>query len=276
MSVLVMGSSGRIGSLVSDALAADGTEVMRATRSPSNPNDARFDWRDETTWAVAEGAESVFLMTPEQAGPLGLEGSKFVSRAVDAGVRRIVLLSAFGVDAMPDVTGMQAIEAAVHRSGLEWSILRPNTFMQNFIHGPFASAINQGLIVAPVGDAAVSFIDFGDIARCAVAELGPNATGGVLTLTGPTVVTFAEAAAMISEASGRPVKYRDPGEDGQRQILGEIGMPPPIAEMILGFYATLRSGAHAVVTDTVEQLTSEAPTTFASFCAVHANEWALR
>jgi uncharacterized protein YbjT (DUF2867 family) len=276
MTALLLGSSGRIGSLVTDHLISAGAAVRTATRSPSKPTDVRFDWHDETTWQTVEGVTSLFLMTPEQAGPLGVEGTKFVIRAADAGVRRIVLLSALGVDAVPDGTGMQAIETAVGASGLGWSILRPNTFMQNFTSGPFVNSISQGLIVAPVGDAAVSFIDLADIARCVIAELGPNATGGVLTLTGSTAVTFAEAATMISDACAIRVDYRDPGEDGMRKILSDAGMPAPVTEMILGFYATLRSGAHAIVTDTVEQLIAQPPTSFDSFCAAHADEWKSR
>jgi uncharacterized protein YbjT (DUF2867 family) len=273
MKVLVTGSTGRIGSLVADQLS--GThQVVRASRSPQRANDVRFDWTDHETWSKAvSGVDAVFILTPEAAGNLGERVASFTSVARDASVKRIVLLSAIGVGLGPDVTGMEFIEQAATNSGTSCSILRANTFMQNFVSGPFAGPIAEsGAVVAPVGDAAVSFVDLRDLAACTVYAL-QNEVPGTFELTGPESLSFTEAAARISLATGKQISFVDPGVEATRVGMLAGGMPPPVVEMILGFYATLRSGAHSHVTKAVEDFLSRPAIDFATFADDHKKGW---
>lgn len=271
---LILGASGRIGSRIATEIADRGHDVRRATRRPSAPDEVSFDWNDRSTWRpVLGGANRVFLMTPETGCHLGQQGSEFTGLASEVGVEHIVLLSALGVDSTPDMTGMAEIEDAVTEFASH-TILRPNTFMQNFTTGAFAGPIiERDAVVAPVGAAAVSFIDANDIARCASLELGDEPTGGTLTLTGGEAITFGEAADTISEATRRPIAYTNPEPEEMREMLSAAGTPPPVLEMILGFYATLASGAHAVIESTVEDITGCAATTFHDFCEANATSW---
>jgi uncharacterized protein YbjT (DUF2867 family) len=273
MKILVTGSTGRIGSRVADQLS--GThEVVRASRSPRGANAVRFDWTDRETWSEAvSGVDAVFLLTPEAAGNLGEDVASFVAVARKANVKRIVLLSAIGVGLGPDVTGMEFIEQAVSSSGVSYSILRANTFMQNFVSGPFAGPIAEsGAVVAPVGDVTVSFVDLRDLAACAVYVL-QNDVLGTFELTGAESLTFADAATQISRSTGKQIGFVDPGVEATRMGMLAGGMPPPVVEMILGFYATLRSGAHSHVTTILEEFLSRPAIDFATFADDHREGW---
>jgi uncharacterized protein YbjT (DUF2867 family) len=269
---LVLGSTGRIGSLVVEQLLAAGVSVHRGTRQPVTDGQVAFDWRTPETWSTAiGGCTALYLTTPEQTGNLAQPVERFLDLAERAGIERVVLLSAFGVEVGPDMTGMRQIESAVSGRTFHTSVLRANTFMQNFISGPFRPV--EGKVLVPAGGAAVSFIDVRDIAACVAHELGEEQLGGVHELTGPASLTFADAVRTIATACGENVTYFDVGEDATRELMLESGTPPPVIEMILGFYATLRSGAHSATTSSVQSLTGASPTPFARFAADHTTAW---
>jgi uncharacterized protein YbjT (DUF2867 family) len=272
MKTLVLGSTGSIGSLVVEQLLAAGVPVHRATRRPMTDGQMAFDWRVPETWSAAlVGCTALYLTTPEQAGNLAGPVERFLDLAERGGIERVVLLSAVGVEGSPDVTGMRQIESAVAGRTFSTSVLRANTFMQNFIAGPFRPV--EGKVLVPAGGAAVSFIDVRDIAKCVVQELGEEQLGGVHELTGPESLTFADAVSAITTASGETVTYVDLSEDSARNMMVEGGTPPPVVEMILGFYATLRSCAHSATTPSVRMLTGASPTPFSRFAADHAMAW---
>src|SRR5206468_5422799 len=105
-------------------------------------------------------------------------------------VRRVVLLSILGVDALPDVIPMAIWERQVRESGRDWTILRPNWFMQNFGSLFRASLRDHGSLALPAGDVAVSFVDTRDIAMVATAALTEDGhSGNVYALTGPEALT---------------------------------------------------------------------------------------
>lgn len=279
INVLVLGATGNIGRRLIHHLTQRNASVRRATRTPVRPGDIRFDWADPASWSDAlDGVERIFLMTPETVGNLAEPAATFIDVADDAGVAHVVLLSAVGVDDLAgDPTGMAHIETAVRGASASHSILRANTFMENFTIGPFASAIiERNAVVAPVGDARVSFVGVDDIARVADHELNDTPHGETLTITGPDALSFADCADEISNACDRAIDFVDPGVRGMRQILEDTDAPPPMVDLVLGFYATLADGSHAAVTTTVADLTGAPPATFADFCAANAAAWSQR
>ncbi|SIO89059.1 hypothetical protein BQ8420_20585 [Nocardiopsis sp. JB363] len=182
-----------------------------ATRAASRSSEWRFDWQDRSTWdRVLDGAGSVYLV---QYDPEPLTEA-FVERAVAHGVERIVLLSARGADRPGYFEGVDEpvthllSEEAVRTSGLEWTILRPGWFAQNFDEGVLADGVREGVLRLPTGEGAVAWIDAEDIAAVAVAALTEEGHHGrAYELSGPRALTLTEATAEISTASGRPVRY---------------------------------------------------------------------
>ncbi|HEV7976248.1 NAD(P)H-binding protein [Amycolatopsis sp.] len=206
--ILITGGTGKSGARVVSLLEKKGVPVRVGSRS----SEPRFDWTDRDTWDVVfDGVKTVYIVPCD-----GEQLTRpFIHRAEDLGVERIVLLSGRGVDT-PGYAGENSIagkthidgEDAVHNCRLEWTIIRPAWFAQNFSEGFFLEAVLGGELRLPAGDGAASFVDAEDIAAVAVAALTEDGhTGQTYELSGPTAVTIGEAVAEISEAIGRPVRY---------------------------------------------------------------------
>ncbi len=132
--VLVLGATGKTGRRVIPRLRMRGIPVRAASRS----SHTRFDWSDPGSWdAALRHATAVYMVAPTLPGP----AHEFVARAEAAGVQRLVLLSGRGADTWGESTfglDMRSAEDAVRGSALEWTVLRPNNFQQNFRRGVVA------------------------------------------------------------------------------------------------------------------------------------------
>ncbi|WP_435109844.1 NAD(P)H-binding protein [Nocardiopsis synnemataformans] len=205
---LVTAGQGITGRRATRILREEGFTVRAASRS----SEQYFDWLDQSSWSPAlEGVDAVYLVPfdPEPLTPA------FVRSAVEAGVRRIVLLSGRGVD-VPGYGGEGndavayhlAGEEAVRASGVEWTIVRPGWFAQNFSEGFLREDVLGGELRLPTADVPASFVDAEDIAAVAAAALtGAGHSGQVYELSGPRSLTMGEVASEISEGTGRDVRY---------------------------------------------------------------------
>lgn len=142
MRVVVLGTTGRTGSIVADLALDQGTDVVALLRhEPEPPLDARvavtvLDLRDQDAIAPElAGADAVVSAIGPVAGVTVTEVSESTQAVVDAmtraGVRRIVAAANGKVFTDDEVTGEYANVAAEHRrdaailaaSGLEWTIV---------------------------------------------------------------------------------------------------------------------------------------------------------
>ena len=161
---LVLAATGKTGRRVADRLEAQGRPVRRGSRSAAIP----FDWDDATTWAPAlEGVEAAYVVyIPDLAVPAAPPAIRaFTELALEAGVRRLVLLSGRGEEEA------QRCERIVQESGLDWTIVRASWFAQNFSEGAFHDLVLAGEVALPAGDVQEPFIDVDDIADVVVAAL---------------------------------------------------------------------------------------------------------
>jgi uncharacterized protein YbjT (DUF2867 family) len=221
--LLVLGATGKTGRRVTARLRAVGKTVRAASRS----GEARFDWADPSTWDdLVQGVSAVYVIAPGVPGPT----HEFVPLAVAAGVRRFVLLSGRGADSCGDSgfgLDMLSAEQAVRASGVEWSILRPSNFSQNFDEDIFHAPIMAGELALPAGDVVEPFIDVEDVADVAVALLTePGHAGRTYELSGPRGLTFREATEEIARASGRAVRYREVSLEEYAAALVAQGFAP--------------------------------------------------
>ena len=256
---LVLGATGKTGSRVTHRLLQAGHSVRTAARSPQPPGGRSqpvlFDWSDPGSHEAAlAGVEAVYIVPPafvvDVAPPIGA----FVERARQAGVARAVLLSARGVDA-DDSLPLRQAELGLLASGLEAAIVRPSWFNQNFSEGVFAAGVRQGVLSAPAGDGLEPFIDAEDIAEVAASLLQSPALGGAAyDLSGPEALSFAQAAAVIGQRLGRPVRYEDVAPADYLAGAIAAGLPPDYAELLGVLFALNRSGADAGLSDGVEQV----------------------
>lgn len=278
---LVLGATGTIGSHLVTELVSRGLDVRIASRGASKAapraSVQAYDLvlgDDASVDGAVAGVSAAFLLTPFDANQVAL-ATHFIDRAKAAGVKRIVKLSAFGADIEPGIQlgrWHRAVEKHLEGSGLEWTILRPNNFMQNFLgyYPPDA----EGAIYLPWGDAGCSFIDGRDVGRvAAIALTEPGHVGRAYTLTGPAALTIAEAAKTIGEVSGRAIRYVDVPEAAARGAMKQYGAPDWMIDAMMELHGIDKAGYAAAVTDDFTKVTGAAPRSFTEFARDHAAAW---
>ncbi|WP_328477873.1 NmrA family NAD(P)-binding protein [Actinoplanes sp. NBC_00393] len=262
MTVLVLGATGKTGRRVVSRLADAGVAYRAVGRRSTPP----FSWEDPAGWpAVLAGARSAYIVHPELAAtgaPAVIEA--FVTAAKAAGVERLVLLSGRGE------AGARSSEEVVETSGLNHTVVRASWFAQNFTEGLLQPAVAAGMIALPAGDVTEPFVDADDIADVVVAALTEDRHAGRLyDVTGPRLMTFAEAAAAISEAAGTPVGYAaiDP-ETFRAALLPAVG--PEQADMLTQLCVEVFDGRNEKIGYGVQEALGREPRDFAGFCRAAA------
>ncbi|MCU1644767.1 MAG: dehydrogenase (quinone) [Nocardia sp.] len=257
--VLVLGGTGKTGSRVGARLTALGVPVRSGSRTAAIP----FDWTDRATWGPAlAGIDAVYLAyQPDLAVPgADADIKAFSALAVEAGVRRLVLLSGRGE---PEALECEAI---VRDSGLEWTVVRCAFFAQNFSEGAFADYILAGEVALPSGEVPEPFVDADDIADVAVAALtGAGHTGQVYELTGPRALTFAEAAAEIGQAIGREIAFVPLSRTDFIAALTSYGVPADEVSLLDYLFGTVLDGRNSQLSDGVFRALGRAPRDFAEY-----------
>lgn len=270
---LVLGATGKTGRRVTARLRLAGVPVRTASRSSPTP----FDWTDPDGWdAVLDGVGAVYVVAPTVPGPV----HEFTARAESAGVRRAVLLSGRGADTWGDSPfglDMRSAEDAVRGSALEWTILRPNNFDQDFDEDVFHAPLLGGTLALPAGEVPEPFIDVEDVADVAAAVLtqpGRHA-GLVYEMSGPRALTFAEAADLISRASGMPVTYKQISPAEYTAQLVDGGWARADAEHVSEMFVMMARASLAEPVDGVAQVLGRPPRTFEDYVvrAAAAGAW---
>jgi uncharacterized protein YbjT (DUF2867 family) len=261
--VLVTGASGTTGSRVAARVAARGIAVRAASRSGA----VQFDWYDPDTHAGAlAGADRVYLVPPVRDPDPQAVMLPFLDLARAAGVRRAVLLSNSLVSAGDPMTG--TVHKVIADTFSEWAVLRPSWFMQNVIGGhAHASSIRAtSAIATSAGSGRAGFVDAGDIAQVAVETLlAPAAVNTDLILTGPESLSYDDVAAILTEASGRPITHKRLDPAGQPAYYQALGVPEATARFLVGMDWVIASGMEDRTTDTVERITGAPPRSFRDF-----------
>lgn len=229
--IVVTGATGNVGRPLVRALVEDGAEVTAVSRSggdlPAGARQVLADLTDPHSLAPAlDGADALFLLT---SGDFHAGGDldKVVAMASD--VRRVVLLSSVGVGSGRH---RPALEEAVTRSGLDWTILRPGGFASNAMQ--WAEQVRATrTVAAPFADVAIPIIDPDDIAAVAAVVLRSDGhSEKIYELSGPVPISPREQAAAISDALGEPVRFVELTRAEAREHLLRF-MPEPVAEATL-------------------------------------------
>ncbi|SMF36586.1 Uncharacterized conserved protein YbjT, contains NAD(P)-binding and DUF2867 domains [Xaviernesmea oryzae] len=254
---LIIGGKGKTGSRVAERLQAKGKEILFVSRSTG------FDWTDRGTWAAAlQGASAAYITYyPDLAvkgAPDDIEA--LAKLAVSLGVRRLVLLSGRGE---PEA---QESERRLIASGADWTIVRASWFNQNFDEGQFAPMILEGEMALPVSRVREPFIDADDIADVAAAALtNPRHIGQLYEVTGPRLLTFAEAIGEIGRASGRQVKFHTIPNEAFVEELRAAEVPEDLAELLVELFTVVLDGRNEYLTDGVERALGRPPKDFAGY-----------
>ena len=257
--ILVLGGTGKTGSRVAAKLWERGAAVRIGSRSM----EPRFDWDDGSTWAPAlDGVGAVYIAYyPDLAVPGAVEAVRsFTETALAAGVRRIVLLSGRGEEEA------QRAEQALQESGADWTIVRASWFAQNFSESFLLDAVLAGEVALPANGVTEPFIDADDIAEVAVAALTDDAhIGQLYEVTGPRLMTFADAVGAVAGASGRAIRYHEVSAEDYAAQLEAYEVPSDVASLVMYLFTTVLDGRNEFVADGVERALGRAPRDFADY-----------
>ena len=156
--------------------------------------------------------------------------------------------------------------------GIEFTFLRPNLYFQG-LFAAAASIAGQGVLPAPIGDAAISAVDVPDIAAVAAATLTHDAhRHATYTITGPRAIAHAAMAAAIAHATGRDVRFLDTTPDEFAAALRGV-LPAWQVEGLLEDYAHYRRGEANQVTHVVEEITARPAIPFEQFARDYADRF---
>ncbi|UFU01939.1 NAD(P)H-binding protein [Ruania suaedae] len=272
MTTLVTAATGKVGRQVTAQLRACGVELRAGSRRGSPP----LDWTAPATWpAVLDGVDRIFLLVPggddgqRSVAGLGEAVVEFLDLAEHRGVRRVVLMTALGMDAAPAEVEQRAVELHLQRSALDWTILRPNWFFQNLTHGPLCALAeaNHTVLALPAGDAAVSFIDTQDIAAVAVEALVGEHHGREYALTGSRSLTFADVATACRDSAVPVSAYRAVSDHEFRRAALGLGWHRDYVDTLSGLFAAIAAGYAAPVLRDTAEILGRAPRSLTAFLA---------
>jgi uncharacterized protein YbjT (DUF2867 family) len=275
--ILITGASGSVGRLVLDEVRqsqagrAGGLEIramyrnsQEAAKAPAGVSVVTADFADSASLAKAlEGVDVAYLVCSPIPELVQLE-SNFIDAASRAGRPHIVLNSSLGANdySKSFPAWHRQVEDKLKSSGLAFTIVQPNSFMQN-ITAYFAPSIRaQGVFYSSMGNAKTSFIDARDIAAAVARILLAPAQhlGKTHELNGPEPLSYEQIASAISRVAGRPVRYVDIPFEAQQKALLELGMPAWQVDALLDLqrYYVLQ-GKGGDVTPVLENLLGRSP-----------------
>jgi len=261
---LVLGGTGKTGRRIVERLRSRDVPVRVGSRSGAPP----FDWDDRGTWGPAlQGASAAYVSffpdvaVPGAAATIGA----FAEQAVASGVRRLVLLSGRGEEEA------QRGERALQDAGAQWTVVRCSWFSQNFSESVFLAPLLAGEVALPADGVPEPFVDAEDIADVAVAALTQDGHAGqVYELTGPRLLTFADAVDEIARASGRQVRYESIPMDTFASALAEQGTPADLVGLLRYLFTEVLDGRNASLADGVQRALGREPRDFADYARTTA------
>lgn len=274
--ICVTGAGGTVGSEVVEQLRAAKAPFRAAYFSSRHADVARArgieavlcDYnRPETLRPAFEGCDTLFLLGPNVLNQTELELNA-VDAATVAGVRHIVKQSVMGAqdEAFSLATVHRPVERAIESSGLSWTFLRPNSFMQNVVTYMGQTIRAEAAFYTASGLARISHVDVRDIAAVAVKTLtSPHQERKVYTLTGPEALSYDDVASQLSTVLGRPIRHISLSPADLKEGMLAEGMPEAIADRMLDLERYFREDRASVITNDVTQVTGLAPRRLAQY-----------
>jgi uncharacterized protein YbjT (DUF2867 family) len=277
--MILVTTAGKVGSEAARVLAGRGVPVRVLARSPEKAAAL-------TELGVQVVAGDLAVPATVDAALTGVTGVVLVSPAIPAQELNVieVAVRAGGVGHVVKITseastdspiarrrGQAAIENALIGSGLGYTLLRSNAYMQNFLMlAPLIARTSS--FASSTGDGRIGMIDARDVGAVA-AEIAaaPEAHAGkTYWPTGPESLSYADAAAVLSKVLGRVITFRPHSFEDDKKAMIAVGVPEPVAEdnaRALGLFAR---GDADYVTEDVPRLLGRPARSFEQFAADYA------
>jgi len=281
--ILITGASGTVGKAVLAEVARSGQKHRamyrsreEAAKAPAGTETVIADFADKVSLSQAlRGVEGVYLVCSPIPDLVQLEGN-MIEASEAVGVRRIVLNSALGAGdyrkSFP--SWHRKVEDRLKAAKPAYSILRPNSFLQNLLTYYAPSIRAQGAFYGAMGNARTSYLDVRDIGVVAAKALrGGEHDGKTYELNGPEALTCAEVAERISRHAGISTRYVDIPVEAQRKAMLDQGMPEWQVTALLKLQEYYTGGKGATVDGVLEGLLGRSPVTIDQFLKEFAGEF---
>ena len=276
--ILVTGATGKVGSEAVQVLRQRGAPVRAFVRSPEKAERLAHAGAEVAIGDLADsssvdramaGVTGVILVSPgAPAQEMGV-----IDSAVRAGVGHLVKVTS---DASPDSPIARRrwhaeIEAALVASGLPHTLLRSNAYMQNFLALAPAIAKSDGF-GSSTGAGRIGLVDARDVGAVAAEVAADPAThaGQTYWLTGPDLISYADAADVLSRVLGRPINYRETTFEDDKQAMIRAGIPEPVAQMNAQAFGLVAAGDAAWLSEDVPSILGRPARSFEQFASDYA------
>jgi uncharacterized protein YbjT (DUF2867 family) len=276
--ILLTGATGKTGAAAAKVIAEAGVKARIISRDAERAAPlaalgheiAQGDVADTAfLHAAMAGVTHAFLLLPNTQDQGRMEAA-FTDCAKRAGVARIVKLSS--IEAHPGIGARvpemhAASEAYIKASGMAWTMLKPNFFMQTLLAAA-AGVKARGELAMPMGSAKISMVDCRDVGAIAAKTLLEDGhEGQSYKLTGPESVSLADVAARMSALYGRDIRYTNPPLAFYREILLKALPDPWRVDAVCEIFATTAKGERSIetVTDTLPTLLGRPAATLDQF-----------
>jgi NAD(P)H dehydrogenase (quinone) len=279
--LFVSGASGHLGRLALDALLLRGYagKIIAGTRDPAKlaglegVEVRRADFADEPGLVAAlRGVDRFLIISTDAIGARLDNHLRAIAAAQAAGVKELVYTS------MPTPEPPSAItfapehygtEQAIKASGIPYTILRMNWYAENLL-AALPNALTAGQWFTSTAGGKVSYPTRADCARAAAGALLRPAANKTYTVTGPQALSSAEIAALATAVTGRPLVVVDVTDEQLAAGARAAGVPDVVIDnFVVSFDRNTREGKVAAVSDAVEELWGEKPTSLRDFLAAH-------
>lgn len=276
--ILVTGATGTVGTEVLNELLISGANIRAAVRSNSNMERIKslgieavtMDYQNaETVYEGLSGVDSIFLLMPFQSNMIDLS-SNLVRQSRKRGISHIVKLSAIGAGAEDGITVgrmHRQEEKLIEESGIAYTFLRSNAFMQNFINFYGNTIRNQSSFYVPADEGKVSFVDVRDVAAVAAKALNESErhAGKAYDISGAEALSYEDTAKILSREVGKRINYVNISENDFRLGMKEIGMDELFINSAAELFAVTRAGYSSKISPVVEEIMDRKPILFNEF-----------
>ena len=276
--ILITGATGKTGSATAKSLGEKG-ETFRALIRNEEKKEGLESLGGEVVIGSIEntevvnqsmqGVKTVLVLLPNSESQLALE-KQLVDSAKQAGVERIVKMSS--IEATPDATSPipklhLESEEYIKQSGLAWTMIKPNFYMQNLLASA-GTIKEQGKIFLPMGDGKTGMIDTTDVGKVLAKVLSEDGHESMNhEITGPEILSFYEVAEIFSKSLGKQVDYVDVPMDAYKETLGQFLTNQWHLDAVIDLFKGIAEGGIEDKTDTFNELMGETPKSLSQFLA---------
>ena len=276
--ILITGATGKTGSATAKSLGEKGETFRALIRNEEKKEGLESLGGEviigsiENTQVVnqsMQGVKTVLVLLPNSESQLALE-KQLVDSAKQAGVERIVKMSS--IEATPDATSPipklhLESEEYIKQSGLAWTMIKPNFYMQNLLASA-GTIKEQGKIFLPMGEGKTGMIDTTDVGKVLAKVLSEDGHESMNhEITGPEILSFYEVAEIFSQVLGKQVDYVDVPMDAYKETLGQFLTNQWHLDAVIDLFKGIAEGGIEDKTDTFNELMGETPKSLSQFLA---------